>query len=534
MKKQMNRIAGVLLALALCLSLTPAANAKGVTDFTNDEAYLRTSYDEDNYLEFRIDGATLTVGGKLILDGLNGVWVKFDGENSDYNSYRRSSAEVSSGQAFTVRKSLTGISEPTSVSVYTRRKGQNSYWSLVWDRIYVEKAADGWRIMPSAVLENNRSLAERWVNPADCFDTEAPDGIQKMSDQIVGSTTDDYEKIFLLNRWVAENIYYDYDSYYADSGTTYAAADVLLSRRSVCEGYANLLRALIRAQGIPATKVTTYALGVSTRGGSFAVDTQHSDTREDNHAYVEAFVDGRWVAMDATWDSNNRYQNGVYEAKAPNGYYYFDITPEALALDHKLITRGGFGDTPSEWAQSEAKLALSAGLIPYELQSGYQTDITREAFCRLIVNMLRVREGADDNATLMRHFGLSRRGLAPTVENVFSDTSDEDVFTAYQLGIVTGVSKEHFDPDRGITRQEAALMLQRVAKVLELTPKGARKRFTDLNTAASWARDGIRFVSALVSQDGSPVMGGTGKGFSPLAGYTVEQSILTAYRLFRC
>ena len=29
-------------------------------------------------------------------------------------------------------------------------------------------------------------------------------------------------------------------------------------------------------------------------------------------------------------------------------------------------------------------------------------------------------------------------------------------------------------------------------------------------------------------------MGGTGKGFSPLAGYTVEQSILTAYRLFRC
>lgn len=523
-----------MLALILCLSLTPAADAKGVTDFANGEAYLRTSYDEDNYLEFRIDGSALTVSGKLILNGLSGVWVQFDGESSDYNSYRRAAADVSSGQTFTVTKSLSRISDPTPVNVYTHKKGQDSYWSLVWNRVYLEKTPDGWRIVPSAVLENNRTLAERWINPADCLDKEISNSIRQLSNQIVGSATDDYKKLFLLNRWVAENIYYDYDSYYGGSGTTYDAVDILDSRRSVCEGYANLLQALIRAQGIPAMKATTYALGVSTRGGSFAVDVERADTREDNHAYVEAFVDGRWVAMDATWDSNNRYQNGVYEAKAPNGYYYFDITPEALALDHKLISRGGFGDTPSDWALSEARLALSAGLIPYELQSGYQTDITREAFCRLIVNMLRVRTGVDNNAALMAHFGLTRQGLTTTEENVFSDTSDEDVFTAYQLGIVTGVSKKHFDPNRGITRQEAALMLQRVAAVLELTPKGAKKRFTDMNAAAPWAQDGIRFVSALVSQDGSAVMGGTGKGFSPLAGYTVEQSILTAYRLFRC
>ena len=43
--------------------------------------------------------------------------------------------------------------------------------------------------------------------------------------------------------------------------------------------------------------------------------------------------------MDATWDSNNKYENGSYNTDTPNGFYYFDITPEALSFDHKYITR---------------------------------------------------------------------------------------------------------------------------------------------------------------------------------------------------
>lgn len=332
MKSKRQRTISVFLLLAMVLVIPPTAYAGSTQDFTNSETYLRTSYNNDNYVELSISGNTLTVSGKLLLDGLTGLMVKCGDQSRQF-------FDAANGEVFSAHVSLSH-SGPLPVSIYTQVRGENSYWSYIWDKIYIERTSGGYRIMPSPVLDQNLAFAQAYVDPDNYRDSsKVPDSVKSLSNQIVGGETDNYTKIFLLHKWVAENIYYDYDAYRGDMNTFYDSSDILANKRSVCEGYANLLRDLILAQGIPCMKTTTYALGVSANGGSFAIKTDKAAVNDSNHAHVEAWVEGHWVIMDATWDSNNKYENGVYKTDAPNGYYYFDITPEALSLDHKYITR---------------------------------------------------------------------------------------------------------------------------------------------------------------------------------------------------
>ena len=57
-----------------------------------------------------------------------------------------------------------------------------------------------------------------------------------------------------------------------------------------------------------------------------------------NHAHAEAFVDGKWVVMDPTWDSNNKYENGEYNYET-SVIRYFDATLEFLSYTHLLRQR---------------------------------------------------------------------------------------------------------------------------------------------------------------------------------------------------
>lgn len=330
MKIKMKNLASFTLALLLCLSLLPfsAKAAYGTLDFPNDETHLRTAYGEDNYLDFSVLGNQLTVSGKLRLDGLTGVMLKCDEE--------RIYLDVDSGNLFALDMTLThdGVS---TADIYTKVQSESSYWSCVWERICLEKTASGYRIVPSLVLEHNLTFFRASLDPARFRDSsKVPAAVRKLSNEIVGSETDDYTKLFLLHKWVAENIYYDYDAYY--SKTYSGSPDILANKRGVCAGYASLLKNLILAQNIPCFEASTYALGLGNHG-SYATDTTQASIKESNHAHVEAWADGHWVVMDPTWDSNNKYQGGTYQKREPNGFYYFDITPEAFALDHKYIER---------------------------------------------------------------------------------------------------------------------------------------------------------------------------------------------------
>lgn len=203
MKGKLLKAISVLLLLAAFLATPPVAYADSTQDFRNSETYLRTSYNNDNYVELSISGNSLTVRGKLQLDGLTGIMVRCGEQGRKY-------IDAASGQEFSVRVALSH-SGSLPISIYTQKSGESSYWSYVWDKIFIEKTSGGYRIMPSLVLDQNLSFVQAYVDPDNFRDSsKVPDSVKSLSNQIVGGETDDYAKIFLLHKWVAENIYYDY------------------------------------------------------------------------------------------------------------------------------------------------------------------------------------------------------------------------------------------------------------------------------------------------------------------------------------
>ncbi len=324
-----KRFVCFLLALTLAAAMLPVSALAdgGVTD------RILTSYDPDNYVELIISGNTLTVSGKLKIEGLEDLWLRCGAAES--------TIAAESGDYFSQSIPLDLTEAAVVKEYYATGDSLPMYSSYIWNTVYIEPTGGGYRFMKSLVLDNNMALGKAYADPDKYRDASlVAEKVKAMSNEIVGGETDEYRKIFLLHKWVAENIYYDYDSYYSGDRTFYDAEGVLASKRSVCEGYAELLKNLIQAQGIPAMKTTTYALGLGSNGASFATSADHAAVTTSNHAHVEAYVNGRWVIMDPTWDSNNKYQNGVYDTQPVKDFYYFDITPEALALNHKYITRG--------------------------------------------------------------------------------------------------------------------------------------------------------------------------------------------------
>lgn len=96
-------------------------------------------------------------------------------------------------------------------------------------------------------------------------------------------------------------------------------------------------------------------------------------------------------------------------------------------------------------------------------------------------------------------------GLTPEGKNSFSDVAAEAwyapyVGTAYSCGIITGVADGRFNPSGTITRQEAAVMVSRAAKLcgLETEMDNAAIRnmlaqFPDYMSTAEWARAPLAF-----------------------------------------
>lgn len=96
-------------------------------------------------------------------------------------------------------------------------------------------------------------------------------------------------------------------------------------------------------------------------------------------------------------------------------------------------------------------------------------------------------------------------GIEPKGEDIFKDVKGSDWFydyvaTANKYGIVTGVSKEEFKPNSTITKQEAATMLARAAKLAGMdvamnigTTRDILSQFEDYVTVDSWAMPSLAF-----------------------------------------
>ena len=164
--------------------------------------------------------------------------------------------------------------------------------------------------------------------------------------EITKGLDSDYEKAKAIHDWVCGNISYDKDKFYAiERHEDSPYLDILVSRRGVCADYTTLTIVMLRGVDIPARRVRSFIGEGEAFWGSKVLDHNYKliETRhEDVHDHTEAYIDGRWLSMDTTWDAAGEWENGRQTVPAGiRGYEWFDIPLEKLSegrmtfdLDH--------------------------------------------------------------------------------------------------------------------------------------------------------------------------------------------------------
>ena len=167
-------------------------------------------------------------------------------------------------------------------------------------------------------------------------------------------------------------------------------------------------------------------------------------------------------------------------------------------------------DSPSDWAIEYVEETIRLGIHPEIPDVGYRDAISRAQFCTLGV-------------TLFEH--VTGIEIAGRVQ--FSDTGDVDVQKMAWLSIVQGHGDGTFGPDALLTREQAAIILTKLAGALGCTLKSAPLTFADKPEISSWALD---YVASVTAQG---IMLGVGGGrFDPQGIYTFEQSLITILRVY--
>lgn len=232
-----------------------------------------------------------------------------------------------------------------SVNLYTSSERYGSYKSLIYGNDIEILYKDGkLSFVPYPYYDHNMAVVnnKRTDEKALAYYRQPSSDIQSdnqeiidLANSITAGITNDYDKAVAIHDWVCNNIYYDWDSYLSKNytGMDTSALGTLHSKRSVCDGYSNLTAALLRAAGVPAKKISGFALGVS----SDYWPENYDPNKDTNHAWNEFWANGRWVILDTTWDSDNVWRNGGIEKNTGlRGYHYFDINVGLLSADHVI------------------------------------------------------------------------------------------------------------------------------------------------------------------------------------------------------
>ena len=168
----------------------------------------------------------------------------------------------------------------------------------------------------------------------------------------------------------------------------------------------------------------------------------------------------------------------------------------------------------SKWAIDELTKANDAGLIPTIFDKEDLTkNITRKEFAHVAVKL---------------YEKISGKKAEKVEKNPFTDTKDEEVLKAYNVGITAGMSATTFEPDTLITREQMATMMTRALSKAGIDTKvdlEKVKKFDDDAEMHSWGKESIYYMSNI------DIIKGMGDNkFGVLGNATREQSLLISVR----
>ena len=166
---------------------------------------------------------------------------------------------------------------------------------------------------------------------------------------------------------------------------------------------------------------------------------------------------------------------------------------------------------PSEWAAESVDAANDMGITEKTQDYNYSAPITREQFCDMIYNYINIL-GVD----------------IVSAQSSFTDTDNEKIAALNKMGIINGKSETEFAPNDNLTREEAAVILNRM--INETIPVDVTEMyfvFDDEDEISDWASTAVQVMCNM------GVMNGVGENnFAPGDSYTVEQAITTIMRVY--
>ncbi|SFJ46020.1 transglutaminase-like domain-containing protein [Thermoflavimicrobium dichotomicum] len=180
----------------------------------------------------------------------------------------------------------------------TKRKSDYfRFYPVAHFRIWSHARQDLRDLMPSRGIESN--------HPA----------IKKLARRLTAGKRTDREKAKAIYAFVAKYVRYDVEKFrQQDYAWDDSGLKTLRLRKGVCQDFVFLTISLLRAANLPARFIEGEAGG-------------------QQHAWVEVWVDGRWLAMDPTWGSGIINTNGRFIKKYDE--QYFDPAPEKFSQTHK-------------------------------------------------------------------------------------------------------------------------------------------------------------------------------------------------------
>lgn len=176
----------------------------------------------------------------------------------------------------------------------------------------------------------------------------------------------------------------------------------------------------------------------------------------------------------------------------------FGLPEKDQAVTYRPITVSGktFSDIADHPAKKEIEALASREIISGKTEDAFEPDstMTRAEFACIVVRAL---------------------GLETALECIFDDVPEQEwycsyISTAYRKGLVSGVSNTEFYPEGTITREEAAAMVSRGAKLCGMNTELSQEQildvlsqFEDYKEVSNWAQASLAFCyeKEILSQD---------------------------------
>ena len=181
----------------------------------------------------------------------------------------------------------------------------------------------------------------------------------------------------------------------------------------------------------------------------------------------------------------------------------------AFELARSMCTNGR--DIPSVWAMDAVARSIKGNFLPSYMQTQYQKPITREDFCTIVYEWLKLKKVELEMYDAKTHF---------------KDTENHSVNVLFELGIINGKDNELFGPTDQITREQAASILNRLLSLFENNMPTILYTFADDLSISNYARNSVYNMYE------KNIMNGIGDElFAPQDTFTKEQAIVTLIRL---